>query len=88
LAAHREIASRLPHDHDLVERARSRLERWIRDGHIHPRWAEAWDRTLSLSLEELAGVLSDPGNSDLRQTSPFAGELTARERWSIWKSVA
>lgn len=88
MAAHREIASRLLLDPALVLRARGRLERWIRDGRIHPRWAEAWDRTLSLSLEKLAGVLSDPGSSDLRQTSPFAGELTARERWSIWKSVA
>jgi hypothetical protein len=88
LAAHRLIASRLSADPSSVLRARSRLERWNLAGRIHPRWHEQWSAALGLPLPELADLLSDPANADLRQTSPFAGELDARERWAIWRSVA
>ncbi len=88
LAAHRLIASRLRTDPTVVLRARARLERWSKASQLHPHWLAAWTAALDLPLSELADLLSDPANTDLRQTSPFAGELDARERWAIWKSVA
>jgi len=88
LAAHRLIASRHSGDPLSVQRAKGRLERWNRTNHQHPHWFAAWSDALDLPLSELADLISDPANADLRQTSPFAGELDARERWAIWKSVA
>jgi len=88
LAAHRTIASRLLADPSSVLRARARLERWNLSNRIHPHWYSVWTDALDLPTTDLADLLSDPANADLRQTSPFAGELDARERWRIWKSVA
>lgn len=88
LVAHRVIAARLLEDPQIVERARERLERWSLQGNVHPHWLVAWRDALDLPAAELADRLCDPANADLRQTSPFAGELDARERWSIWRSVA
>jgi len=88
LAAHRLIASRLVTDPSSVQRAMARLERWNQTNHMHPHWFAAWSEALDLPLSELAELISDPANTDLRQTSPFAGELDARERWAIWRSVA
>ena len=88
LAAHRMIASRLLVDPSVIVRARARLERWNSANGMHPHWFETWSAALDLPVPELADLISDPANTDLRQTSPFAGELDARERWAIWKAVA
>ncbi len=57
----------------------------LRDGSVHPRYAEAWRRVLSLTPEEISERLADPGETmcALRQSSPFAGALAPRERWQI-----
>ena len=59
-------------------------------GAIHVEYAEAWDRLLSAPLDQLCEALVDPGarSRALRQVSPFAGVLSARERWRILQSVA
>lgn len=88
LAAHRLIASRLLEDPAVVERAKARLERWSREGRIHPEWSTRWSALLESPRGEIAEALLDPAQSDLRQTSPFAGEIGPRERWNVWKSVA
>ena len=88
MAAHRLIASRLLSDPSSIQRARARLERWSLANHMHPHWFAAWSDALDLPVSRLADLLSDPANTELRQTSPFAGELDARERWAIWRSVA
>lgn len=88
LAAHRLIASRLASDPSSVQRAKARLESWHQQGRVHPHWYAAWNSALELPLPQLAELLSDPANADLRQTTPFAGELDPRERWAIWKDVA
>lgn len=72
----------------MVARAATRLERWTRDERIHPEWARLWREALALPLPELAESMTRPDAADLRQTSPFAGELPPRERWAIWKAVA
>jgi hypothetical protein len=52
LAYHRLVAERL--DERLVAQARRRLERWRANGSIHPQWAAQWERTLSMSVSEIA----------------------------------
>lgn len=87
LAYHRLVAERLT-EH-MVDEARRRLERWRRDGRIHPHWAEQWDRVLALPLERIAKAISADTQRarELRQTSPFAGALTEQERRRLVQAV-
>ena len=82
---HRAVADKLVRDPTVLAKARSRVERWCLDGSVHPRYAEAWRRVLSLSPGEISERLTDPGETmcALRQCSPFAGALAPRERWQI-----
>lgn len=85
LLLHRAVADKLRRDDAVLARARERVEGWLRERSVHPRYAEAWQRELSRSLEEISRRLVDPGETmcALRQCSPFAGALAPRERWQI-----
>lgn len=87
LQLHRAVAERLRAEPSLVERARRRVEDWIRDGTVAKPYAEAWREILSRPAGEVALFLEDPGERarQLRQTSPFAGFLDARTRWAVWR---
>jgi hypothetical protein len=90
LAYHRAIAARLTTEPDLIVRARVRIERDATRATTHPAWAAVWRRLLALPPDELAGALIDPGEAmtAARQATPFAGALTAKERWSLWRSIS
>jgi hypothetical protein len=85
LELHRAVAERLRADPSLIERARRRVEDWLRDGSVARPYAEAWREVLAGPVEDVAGFLEDPGDRarQLRQASPFAGFLDARTRWAI-----
>jgi hypothetical protein len=87
LAYHRLVAERL--DDRILGDARQRLRRWRRDGRIDPRWAEEWDRILSMPLLGIAKAISadSPKARELRQSSPFAGVLTPQERQRLVRAV-
>lgn len=87
LAYHRLVAERL--DEDLLDDARRRLELWRREGRIHPRCAEAWERVLEQPRARVARAISaDTARArQLRQTSPFAGALTEQERRRLVRGV-
>lgn len=89
IAAHRFIAARLREDPRLLTAARSRVERWLQDGVVHPVYAKAWHDLLRGPEERLFQVLVDPGERAraLRQTTPFAGVIDPRTRWRIWREV-
>jgi len=68
-----------------LERARTTCERWRRQA---PSPAvEEWSRILKLEWEAIRHVLLDPGEQGrrLRQSSPFCGILSPRERWEIYR---
>jgi hypothetical protein len=90
LAMHRAIADRLRADPALIDKARARVAAWRANGEVHTDYVDAWERLLALCLDELCAQLVDPGEHAraLRQVSPFAGVLSARERWSILQGVA
>jgi hypothetical protein len=68
-----------------LERARSTCRRW----HLQapsPAVAE-WGRILELEWQAIRLRLLDPGEEGcrLRQSSPFCGILSPRERWEIYR---
>ncbi len=89
LLLHRAVADKVRRDPGVLAKARARVERWRRDGSVHPRYTEAWLRLLSLEPGEVLAHLVDPGETmcALRQCSPFAGALTPQERWQILRQA-
>ena len=87
LAAHRLIADRLRNEPELLERARARVQQWLREG--GRPYAQAWAQLLALELPELVEALVDPSQRgrDLRQCTPFAGAIDPRTRWRLWAQV-
>jgi hypothetical protein len=87
LAYHRLVAERLTDQ--IVENAQRRVLRLRSEGRVDPRWADEWDRILSLPLPEVAKAISaDTARArELRQTSPFAGVLTEQERRRLVEAV-
>jgi hypothetical protein len=88
-ALHRAVAERLRADPSLIERARRRVDDWLRDGSVAQPYAEAWREILAGTADHVASFLEHPGDRarQLRQSSPFAGFLDARTRWAILRRV-
>lgn len=89
LRLHSAVADKLRQDAGVLVKARQRVETWCADGSVHPKYAQAWHKLLKNSTEEICRCLTEPGESmtALRQCSPFAGVLTARERWDILRQA-
>ena len=88
LAYHRVIAERLATEPALLEEARQRVAGWLAGG-SPSHFARRWDQILAGDPATIAAILVDPGEEgrELRQSTPFAGALSARERWAIWEAV-
>ncbi|HKQ72014.1 MAG TPA: hypothetical protein VJT73_21865 [Polyangiaceae bacterium] len=86
---HRAIGQRLMRDPSIVLLARARIAERKAAASLHADLLAAWERVLSLPLPELVAFLSSSSAEarELRQTTPFAGVVPPRERWSIWRSV-
>ena len=84
LALHDAVAAKLEAQPELLDLARANLQRWLRQ---NPAPAlQEWSRLIdSLSVPALVGLLRsvDERSTRLRQSSPFAGFLTAQERQAI-----
>lgn len=87
VAYHALIAERIEGDPGVLERARERVRSWLAASPEPPHYARAWAQVLSRGDASIRAFLVDPGElaCELRQSSPFAGELDPRERWEIWR---
>lgn len=87
LAYHQVIAERVQLHPELVQNAVRRVAEWQSDRSVATYYADHWAQWLALTPPELAAALVATGElaNALRQVSPFAGVLTARERWAIWR---
>jgi len=76
-------------DERVLAVARERVAEWIRVGRPARYYAEAWDEVLTRPLDEIRAFLIDPSEHAraLRQVTPFAGEVSPRERWKMWREV-
>jgi hypothetical protein len=86
LAFDRLTAAKIAADPALIERARGTLRRWLTTAspRVRPVLLE-WEALLKAPLEELLATLTgtDERAVRLRQSSPFAGILSAAERTAI-----
>ncbi len=89
LALHTEVARQLSQRPEVLESARRRVQSWLETGSAPRFWAEAWSAVLAGSVDDVVAAITDPGERarDMRQTSPFAGALDPRTRWSILRDV-
>ncbi len=56
---------------------------------LAPHYAHGWRRLLDgPKADLLAFLVSDSQEArDFRQASPFAGALSPRERWDLWRTA-
>jgi hypothetical protein len=87
LAMHRIIARKIVADPELLRRALGNIERWLPGSGRSRPYLEAWREILARPLDEIARVIVEEGErmTAMRQNSPFAGVLTPKERWAIYR---
>jgi hypothetical protein len=90
LAMHAAIARKIEREPALLEKARGNLLRWRRlDAHQPmPGWLKEWSALLKRPWPEIASMMVEPSEraARLRQSSPFAGLLSAVERQRIYEA--
>ena len=91
LAFGRAVAARLRDDPALTERGRSTIARWLTtcSPQVMPALLE-WEVALKGPLSEVLDLLTNTNEraTRLRQSNPFAGLLTQRERSAILREFA
>ena len=92
LATHRIIAAKLAENPKLIiTKAKNNIFRWKKQqGLDELNWYDLeWLKILDSPVEAIINVLirSDEYSIHLRSSSPFAGVLSAKERWSIIKNI-
>lgn len=90
LAMHRLIAEKLREDPSVLDVARANLDRWdATSGNSRP-YFQRWREILARPADEIAELIvrDDEQMTAMRQTSPFAGVLTPKERWRIYDAFS
>jgi len=82
------VATRLRQQPDLLNVARDNLDRWKRRNSSTPsllRCYREWEEILERPLAEVCRLLDSDNEESrrLRQNSPFAGVLSAKEVWEL-----
>jgi hypothetical protein len=86
----RAVVRHLERDETAVRAVAQRnLTRARAEHDVQPPWVHRWQELLDGPTSELIAVLTSPneGARVLRQSSPFAGVLTPRERWALLAEV-
>ena len=87
LALAKAIAARIDADPDRagLRKAQEVLARWLTT--VAAPDLDLWREILERPWGEIRDTLLDPSERGrrLRQSSPFCGVLTPKERWAIWR---
>jgi hypothetical protein len=89
LALHAVIARKIERDPRLLDIARSNLKRWrARWDDTPPAWFKEWSGLMRRPWPEIAALITEPSEraARLRQSTPFAGVLTPKERARIYEA--
>jgi hypothetical protein len=89
LAMHAVIAQKIDREPALLSIPRSNLDRWSESRENDaPAWLDEWRRIMARPWPEIAALITEPSDeaARLRQSSPFAGVLTATERKRIYEA--
>jgi hypothetical protein len=89
LAMHAVIARKIEHDPSLLAIAHRNIERWrVRWKDTRPAWLKEWQEALKQPWQHIAALITEPSEhgARARQSSPFAGILTNKERWRIYEA--
>lgn len=89
LAMHAVIAEKIERDPTLLDVPRNNLKRWKARWEIEaPAWHGEWCEIMSRPWPEVAAIITEPSEEGarLRQSSPFAGVLSAAERKRIYEA--
>jgi len=87
LAMHCLAAQKIMRDPALLDEVRGTLDSWrARYGKDTPHALDEWAAILRRPWPQIAALITDPGEraTRLRQSTPFAGVLGARERERIY----
>ena len=90
LAMHRAIAVKLRAAPELLAIAYDNLRRWSESAGRSQPYCDAWMEVLARPFEEMLALIQEENESmhAMRQASPFAGVLSAKERWEIYDAFA
>ena len=88
----RRVAQRLREQPELIRVAQENLDRWTRLNSNAPsllRCYSEWRAILNRPIEGICTILvsDDQASRRLRQNSPFAGVLNAREVWQLKRQL-
>jgi hypothetical protein len=89
LAMHAVIARKIERDRKLLDVPRNNLKRWRqRWGTDVPKWFVEWQEILRRPWPDIAALITEPSEAAarLRQSTPFAGVLSAEERERIYEA--
>ena len=90
LAMHAVIAQKIEKDPKLLEVPRNNLKRWNArwENNEAPAWYDEWRGIMNRPWLEIAAIITEPSEEGarLRQSSPFAGVLSAAERRRIYEA--
>ena len=89
LALHRAVADKIRRDPGLLQIALDNLDRWQSRGMLHEqRYLDEWRCILGKGMDDLLAIMVDPSEraTALRQSSPFSGVLSPRERMLVLKN--
>ena len=86
LALHRLVAERVMRDPALFEKARLTLSKWRQTVCVASQpYLEEWERLMNQGVDACLSVAVEDSEraAVLRQSSPFSGVLTNRERFAF-----
>jgi hypothetical protein len=89
LAMHAVIAQKIERNPKLLDVPRDNLKRWsVRRQGEPPAWHSEWREILNRPWPEIAALITELSEeaARLRQSSPFAGVLSAAERRRIYEA--
>lgn len=89
LAMHAVIAQKIERDPKLLDIPRNNLKRWgARWQGDAPGWYDEWRAIMKRPWPDIAAIITEPSEQGarLRQSSPFAGVLSAAERKRIYEA--